>query len=54
MAQELCKVEGVTKVLVAQHDAYKGLLPGEVFLVSEFHPGMCGWTVYETDSILCF
>lgn len=31
VAQDLCKVAGVAKVLVAQHDAYKGLLPGEVF-----------------------
>uniref|UniRef100_A0A5F9CUS2 Electron transfer flavoprotein subunit alpha, mitochondrial n=1 Tax=Oryctolagus cuniculus TaxID=9986 RepID=A0A5F9CUS2_RABIT len=30
VAQDLCKVEGVTKVLVAQHDAYKGLLPEEL------------------------
>uniref|UniRef100_A0A8D0Q9N8 Electron transfer flavoprotein subunit alpha, mitochondrial n=1 Tax=Sus scrofa TaxID=9823 RepID=A0A8D0Q9N8_PIG len=27
VAQDLCKVAGVAKVLVAQHDAYKGLLP---------------------------
>lgn len=32
VVQDLCKVAGVAKVLVAQHDAYKGLLPGEVFL----------------------
>ena len=31
VVQDLCKVAGVAKVLVAQHDAYKGLLPGEVF-----------------------
>jgi len=31
VAQDLCKVAGVAKVLVAQHDAYKGLLPGELF-----------------------
>lgn len=28
VAEELCKVAGVKKVLVAQHDAYKGSLPG--------------------------
>ncbi|XP_044306542.1 electron transfer flavoprotein subunit alpha, mitochondrial isoform X2 [Varanus komodoensis] len=30
VAQELSKVGGVAKVLVAQHDAYKGLLPEEL------------------------
>nr|KAF6283474.1 electron transfer flavoprotein subunit alpha [Pipistrellus kuhlii] len=30
VAQDLCKVAGVAKVLVAQHDAYKGLLPEEL------------------------
>nr|KAF6399180.1 electron transfer flavoprotein subunit alpha [Molossus molossus] len=30
VAQDLCKVSGITKVLVAQHDAYKGLLPEEL------------------------
>ncbi|XP_007084689.2 electron transfer flavoprotein subunit alpha, mitochondrial isoform X1 [Panthera tigris] len=30
VAQDLCKVAGVTKVLIAQHDAYKGLLPEEL------------------------
>uniref|UniRef100_A0A8D0HIL1 Electron transfer flavoprotein subunit alpha n=1 Tax=Sphenodon punctatus TaxID=8508 RepID=A0A8D0HIL1_SPHPU len=30
VAQELCKVQGVAKILVAQHDAYKGLLPEEL------------------------
>jgi hypothetical protein len=31
VAEDLCKVAGVAKVLVAQHDVYKGLLPGEAF-----------------------
>ncbi|EPY89362.1 electron transfer flavoprotein subunit alpha, mitochondrial isoform a [Camelus ferus] len=30
VAQDLSKVAGVAKVLVAQHDAYKGLLPEEL------------------------
>ncbi|ERE75084.1 electron transfer flavoprotein subunit alpha [Cricetulus griseus] len=30
VVQDLCKVAGVAKVLVAQHDAYKGLLPEEL------------------------
>ncbi|KAH0619853.1 hypothetical protein JD844_014221 [Phrynosoma platyrhinos] len=30
VAQELSKVQGVAKVLLAQHDAYKGLLPEEL------------------------
>uniref|UniRef100_A0A7M4ELQ5 Electron transfer flavoprotein subunit alpha n=1 Tax=Crocodylus porosus TaxID=8502 RepID=A0A7M4ELQ5_CROPO len=30
VAQELSKVQGVTKVLVAQHDVYKGFLPEEL------------------------
>uniref|UniRef100_A0A8C0PFT6 Electron transfer flavoprotein subunit alpha, mitochondrial n=1 Tax=Canis lupus familiaris TaxID=9615 RepID=A0A8C0PFT6_CANLF len=30
VAQDLCKVAGVAKVLVAQHDTYKGLLPEEL------------------------
>ncbi|XP_023666931.1 electron transfer flavoprotein subunit alpha, mitochondrial [Paramormyrops kingsleyae] len=30
VAEELTKVQGVKKVLVAQHDAYKGLLPEEL------------------------
>ncbi|KAB0407279.1 hypothetical protein E2I00_018311, partial [Balaenoptera physalus] len=30
VAQDLCKVAGVAKVLVAQHDVYKGLLPEEL------------------------
>nr|KAF6279063.1 electron transfer flavoprotein subunit alpha [Myotis myotis] len=30
VAQDLCKVAGVAKVLVAQNDAYKGLLPEEL------------------------
>ncbi|KAF5911488.1 hypothetical protein HPG69_000780 [Diceros bicornis minor] len=30
VARDLCKVAGVAKVLVAQHDAYKGLLPEEL------------------------
>ncbi|GAB5572250.1 electron transfer flavoprotein subunit alpha [Prionailurus iriomotensis] len=30
VAQDLCKVAGVAKVLIAQHDAYKGLLPEEL------------------------
>uniref|UniRef100_G3UMK1 Electron transfer flavoprotein subunit alpha n=1 Tax=Loxodonta africana TaxID=9785 RepID=G3UMK1_LOXAF len=30
VAQDLCKVAGVAKVLVAQHDAYKGFLPEEL------------------------
>ncbi|XP_015421663.1 PREDICTED: electron transfer flavoprotein subunit alpha, mitochondrial, partial [Myotis davidii] len=30
VAQDLCKVAGVAKVLVAQSDAYKGLLPEEL------------------------
>ncbi|PNI37951.1 ETFA isoform 17, partial [Pan troglodytes] len=29
-AQDLCKVAGIAKVLVAQHDVYKGLLPEEL------------------------
>uniref|UniRef100_A0A8C5KY20 Electron transfer flavoprotein subunit alpha n=1 Tax=Jaculus jaculus TaxID=51337 RepID=A0A8C5KY20_JACJA len=38
VAQDLCKVAGVAKVLVAQHDAYKGLLPEELTpLVLETH-----------------
>uniref|UniRef100_A0A8C8R6M2 Electron transfer flavoprotein subunit alpha n=1 Tax=Pelusios castaneus TaxID=367368 RepID=A0A8C8R6M2_9SAUR len=32
VAQELSKVQGIAKVLVAQHDVYKGLLPGEHYL----------------------
>uniref|UniRef100_G3R0Y6 Electron transfer flavoprotein subunit alpha n=1 Tax=Gorilla gorilla gorilla TaxID=9595 RepID=G3R0Y6_GORGO len=30
VAQDLCKVAGIAKVLVAQHDVYKGLLPEEL------------------------
>uniref|UniRef100_A0A8C0XW22 Electron transfer flavoprotein subunit alpha, mitochondrial n=1 Tax=Castor canadensis TaxID=51338 RepID=A0A8C0XW22_CASCN len=30
VAEDLCKVAGVAKVLVAQHDVYKGLLPEEL------------------------
>ncbi|EHB00706.1 S phase cyclin A-associated protein in the endoplasmic reticulum [Heterocephalus glaber] len=30
VVQDLCEVAGVAKVLVAQHDAYKGLLPEEL------------------------
>ncbi|XP_008049138.1 electron transfer flavoprotein subunit alpha, mitochondrial isoform X5 [Carlito syrichta] len=30
VAEDLCKVAGVAKVLLAQHDAYKGLLPEEL------------------------
>ncbi|XP_011788210.1 PREDICTED: electron transfer flavoprotein subunit alpha, mitochondrial isoform X1 [Colobus angolensis palliatus] len=30
VAQDLCKVAGIAKVLVAQHDAYRGLLPEEL------------------------
>ncbi|KAF3830726.1 hypothetical protein GH733_004545, partial [Mirounga leonina] len=30
VVQDLCKVAGVAKVLVAQHDTYKGLLPEEL------------------------
>ncbi|MBN3314131.1 ETFA protein, partial [Atractosteus spatula] len=30
VAEELSKVQGVKKILVAQHDAYKGLLPEEL------------------------
>ncbi|XP_029414672.1 electron transfer flavoprotein subunit alpha, mitochondrial isoform X1 [Nannospalax galili] len=30
VVQDLCKVAGVSKVLVAQHEAYKGLLPEEL------------------------
>nr|XP_020663719.1 electron transfer flavoprotein subunit alpha, mitochondrial [Pogona vitticeps] len=30
VAQELAKVQGLAKVLLAQHDAYKGLLPEEL------------------------
>uniref|UniRef100_A0A8C8R6J2 Electron transfer flavoprotein subunit alpha n=1 Tax=Pelusios castaneus TaxID=367368 RepID=A0A8C8R6J2_9SAUR len=30
VAQELSKVQGIAKVLVAQHDVYKGLLPEEL------------------------
>ena len=28
VVEEVSKVQGVKKVLVAQHDAYKGALPG--------------------------
>ena len=28
VVEEISKVQGVKKVLVAQHDAYKGALPG--------------------------
>ncbi|XP_039629359.1 electron transfer flavoprotein subunit alpha, mitochondrial [Polypterus senegalus] len=30
VAEEVCKIQGVQKVLVAQHDAYKGFLPEEL------------------------
>lgn len=30
VAEEISKVQGVKKVLVAQHDSYKGALPGMV------------------------
>lgn len=30
VAEQLSQVEGVKKVLVAQHDVYKGLLPGKI------------------------
>ncbi|MEE6512955.1 hypothetical protein FKM82_020325 [Ascaphus truei] len=30
VAEELAKVQGVSKVFVAQHDAYKGFLPEEL------------------------
>lgn len=30
VAEQLSQVEGVKKVLVAQDDVYKGLLPGKV------------------------
>ena len=28
VAEQISKVQGVKKVLVAQHDSYKGFLPG--------------------------
>ena len=46
MAQDLCKVAGVAKVLVAQHDAYKGLLPGELFQWKKLMPKLCLKTEY--------
>lgn len=30
VAEQLSQVEGVKKVLVAQHDVYNGMLPGKV------------------------
>lgn len=30
VVEQLSQVEGVKKVLVAQHDVYKGLLPGKM------------------------
>lgn len=29
IVEEISKVQGVKKVLVAQHDSYKGFLPGK-------------------------
>lgn len=29
VVEEISKVQGVKKVLVAQHDSYKGFLPGK-------------------------
>lgn len=48
VASELSKVQGVAKVLVAQHDAYKGFLAGEscscsYLLIKEIYLGSCDW-----------
>ena len=43
VVEELSKVEGLSKILVAEHEAYKGLLPGnqkKILIVTQ------GFTVY--------
>ena len=36
VVEELSKVEGLSKILVAEHEAYKGFLPGNFIVLLSF------------------
>lgn len=40
VVEQISKVQGVKKVLVAQHDSYKGFLPGK-YHEGKLMPGVC-------------
>uniref|UniRef100_A0A4W5PNW4 Electron transfer flavoprotein subunit alpha, mitochondrial n=1 Tax=Hucho hucho TaxID=62062 RepID=A0A4W5PNW4_9TELE len=45
VADQISKVQGVKKILVAQHDCYKGLLPGDFW--KDESPFILGWDIFK-------